>query len=685
MDDNGAPWSSSSLPPLSFCCCYTWGCTSLSQLGYPPPLSPATATTVTTTSTAQLEHQSTPREVPGLPGPVAISCGARHMAAIAADGCLFTWGGPSSWSPTRHSFGRTTSIACDECNTYSTSSREVLKWSQVYISKSAPDIPGITFQEPSRLGVGWFVTSVSAGKDHTLAVTDTGLLWAVGKNTMGQLGMESTEEPVYFRPCTFPKGIKIVLASAGSNHSLAVDSEGRLYSWGCGLAGQLGHADEVSVRIPKMLTFFSTYKVREVSCGANHSLVVVEPGQLFSFGDNLHGQLGVGDNEGRNTPTFVSCLQSDVQHVAGGGSNYEAHSLALTFTNGLYGFGSNGHGQLGLGDEKDRNVPERICAVDRLVVSQISCGWASSACIAFSPRCSAILVDQTTAPELPRGFLSQLPPPIIREILFLLDFRSLCHLSQTCQAMYFFATENNLWKVLYSKESWGFRTTSTLPTTAFVPSSYTGGWKKLFSVATQKKRAVQKASFGSYLEAEQSSRFSFVSWIGKSLFSPKSMILVLGLDDAGKTTMLWKLNLGPVETTIPTIGFNVESVPCKNFIFTSWDVCRADRTRPRHQYYKQTCALIFVVDSHDLDRMPEAGAEFMRLVTLKELAGIPILVLANMQDWPQSLSVSEVSEFMSLHQLPQLSHKHWRIQGCSTRTGDGIKDGLDWLYTVLSQ
>merc|ERR1712232_851476 len=97
----------------------------------------------------------------------------------------------------------------------------------------------------------------------------------------------------------------------------------------------------------------------------------------------------------------------------------------------------------------------------------------------------------------------------------------------------------------------------------------------------------------------------------KGLFGHKEMrILMVGLDAAGKTTILYKLKLGEIVTTIPTIGFNVETVEYKNISFTVWDVGGQDKIRAlwRH-YYQNTQGVIFVVDSNDRDRVGEARAE----------------------------------------------------------------------------
>merc|ERR1712194_61240 len=97
-------------------------------------------------------------------------------------------------------------------------------------------------------------------------------------------------------------------------------------------------------------------------------------------------------------------------------------------------------------------------------------------------------------------------------------------------------------------------------------------------------------------------------------------ILMVGLDAAGKTTILYKLKLGEVVTTIPTIGFNVETVEYKNLSFTVWDVVGQDKIRPlwRH-YYQGTNGLIYVVDSNDRDRVEDAREELTKMLNEDEM------------------------------------------------------------------
>jgi ADP-ribosylation factor protein 1 len=169
------------------------------------------------------------------------------------------------------------------------------------------------------------------------------------------------------------------------------------------------------------------------------------------------------------------------------------------------------------------------------------------------------------------------------------------------------------------------------------------------------------------------------------LLGKKEMrILMLGLDGAGKTTILNKLDLGDVAsiptTTIPTLGFNVETVGYKNISFTSWDLVGQDKIRPLwRNYYSNTQALIFVVDSNDIDRIDVAREELDNLLHEDELHEAILLVLANKQDLPNAMNVTEITDKLDLNLQRD---RKWHIQACYA-TGDGLYEGLDWLTNAL--
>jgi len=149
-----------------------------------------------------------------------------------------------------------------------------------------------------------------------------------------------------------------------------------------------------------------------------------------------------------------------------------------------------------------------------------------------------------------------------------------------------------------------------------------------------------------------------------------------------QTTILYKLKLGEVVTTIPTIGFNVETVEYKNISFTVWDIGGQDKIRALWRYYYQnTQGLIFVVDSNDRDRTEDAREELTKILDDDEMRDAVLLVVANKQDLPNAMTAAEITEKLGLHNL---RHRQWFIQSACATTGDGLYEGLDWMSRTIS-
>lgn len=146
---------------------------------------------------------------------------------------------------------------------------------------------------------------------------------------------------------------------------------------------------------------------------------------------------------------------------------------------------------------------------------------------------------------------------------------------------------------------------------------------------------------------------------------------------------MYKLKLGEIVTTIPTIGFNVETVEYKNISFTVWDVGGQDKIRPlwRH-YFQNTQGLIFVIDSNDRERISEAKDELNRMLSEDELRDAVLLVFANKQDLPNAMNAAEVTDKLALHTL---RNRNWYIQAACATSGDGLYDGLEWLSQELKK
>jgi len=175
-----------------------------------------------------------------------------------------------------------------------------------------------------------------------------------------------------------------------------------------------------------------------------------------------------------------------------------------------------------------------------------------------------------------------------------------------------------------------------------------------------------------------------ISKLFSDLWGKKEMrILMVGLDAAGKTTILYKLKLGEIVTTIPTIGFNVETVEYKNISFTVWDVGGQDKIRQlwRH-YFQNTQGIIFVVDSNDRERVGEARDELQRMLNEDELRDALLLVFANKQDLPNAMVATEIIDKLGLQSLRQ---RNWFMQATCATSGDGLYEGLEWLSTNLKR
>lgn len=159
--------------------------------------------------------------------------------------------------------------------------------------------------------------------------------------------------------------------------------------------------------------------------------------------------------------------------------------------------------------------------------------------------------------------------------------------------------------------------------------------------------------------------------------------MILGLDNAGKTTLLYRLKIGEVVTTVPTIGFNVESVTYKNLNFNVWDLGGQTSIRPYWRcYYANTAAVVFVVDATDHARLETAAEELQAMLNEDELREAALLVFANKQDQPGVLGAADISEALK---LPSLKERSWSIFGCSAVTGDGVNDGMDWLVKTVQE
>ncbi|XP_026191496.1 ADP-ribosylation factor-like protein 1 [Cyclospora cayetanensis] len=166
------------------------------------------------------------------------------------------------------------------------------------------------------------------------------------------------------------------------------------------------------------------------------------------------------------------------------------------------------------------------------------------------------------------------------------------------------------------------------------------------------------------------------SWFPRFFGGREVRVLILGLDNAGKTTILYRLHLNEVIQTVPTIGFNVETVKYKNIEFQVWDLGGQTSIRPYWRcYYPNTQALIYVVDSADVERLPDARQELLLMLEEEELKDVALAIIANKQDLPRALNEGEISMALG---LPTLRDRRWSVFSASAVKGEGLDAAMEW-------
>eukprot|EP00440_Ansanella_granifera_P008987 gb/GFBE01009738.1/.p1 GENE.gb/GFBE01009738.1/~~gb/GFBE01009738.1/.p1 ORF type:complete len:180 (+),score=74.06 gb/GFBE01009738.1/:1-540(+) len=158
-------------------------------------------------------------------------------------------------------------------------------------------------------------------------------------------------------------------------------------------------------------------------------------------------------------------------------------------------------------------------------------------------------------------------------------------------------------------------------------------------------------------------------------------ILMLGLDNAGKTTILKKMSQEDISHIMPTQGFNIKSLQQEGVKLNVWDIGGQKTIRPYwSNYFEASDALVYVVDSSDRRRLEESCQELKELLAEDKLAAVPLLVFANKQDLMQATPADEITEALG---LGAISDRTWNIQACSAKDGTGLEEGLEWLTTTV--
>eukprot|EP01130_Rhizamoeba_saxonica_P017942 TRINITY_DN8847_c0_g1_i1.p1 TRINITY_DN8847_c0_g1~~TRINITY_DN8847_c0_g1_i1.p1 ORF type:complete len:758 (+),score=135.46 TRINITY_DN8847_c0_g1_i1:1-2274(+) len=305
---------------------YCWGMNARSQLGF----SGSSPNKPTEMSFCEELFEVVPRD---------IICGYTHTIFLLDDGTMYGWG--------NNQYGQLTLNTTN--NNYNTPTK-------------------IDFRFLER------VAMIKSGDNHNIALLENGDIFSWGYNGFGELGHGNTTNLT--EPRLIPMENPIKSISCGANHTIVLDVKGFLWSWGCNQSGQLGYENQ-SLE-PVKIEFEFPSNVIDICCGYNRTFALTECGKVFSWGYNQYGDLGLGHSRNISTPTFIEELvEINIVQITCGAN----HSLAMDEHGNIYSWGYNGYGQLGHGETLDRQKPHKIDFPFDSRVIAICCGYNYSSAL----------------------------------------------------------------------------------------------------------------------------------------------------------------------------------------------------------------------------------------------------------------------------------------------------------------
>jgi alpha-tubulin suppressor-like RCC1 family protein len=247
---------------------------------------------------------------------------------------------------------------------------------------------------PMNLNIHIKAKSVSCGDYHMIFIDLDNYVWVLGNDNDGQLGLGDNLNRTSFTRLSWDNVSKALAVSCGKSHSIILDINHKIWSFGFNSNGQLGLGDRINRSIPCLVSFsvgqdilfpfpwdnisYPAEKIKMISCGAFHSLIIDCDNNLWSFGYNGCGQLGLNDMIDRLVPTLIPLFTA--KRIFAGHS----HSIIQGFNDNIWSFGQNRYGQLGLGDTINRNIPTLISLNDKNVqIKDVACGYYHTVIIAL--------------------------------------------------------------------------------------------------------------------------------------------------------------------------------------------------------------------------------------------------------------------------------------------------------------
>ncbi|KAL2486745.1 Regulator of chromosome condensation (RCC1) family with FYVE zinc finger domain [Abeliophyllum distichum] len=357
-----------------------------------------------------------------------IACGVRHVALVTRQGEVFTWG-EESGGRLGHGIERDFShprlveflatmnvdfVACGEFHTCAVSaSGDLYSWGDGThsagllghgnnVSHWIPKIVSGPLE-------GLQVFSVACGTWHSALATSTGKLFTFGDGTFGALGHGDRESILYPKEVQSVSEMKTVAVACGVWHTAAIievkNQSGsnvlsrKIFTWGDGDKNRLGHGNKETYLIPTSVSSLFEYNIHQITCGHNITVALTTSGHVFTMGSNAYGQLGNPQSDGKSPCLVQDRLVGEfVEQIACG----EYHVAVLTSGSDVFTWGRGANGRLGHGDSEDRNTPTLVEALKDRNVRNITCGSNYTACICIHKWVSG--VDQSVCTSCRQAF-----------------------------------------------------------------------------------------------------------------------------------------------------------------------------------------------------------------------------------------------------------------------------------------
>ena len=354
---------------------YAWGWNGYGQLGLNDTIERSSPALVTYLSTITVS---------------AIAVGQNHSLALTNDGKVYAWGSGSAGKlglglisdkeiipKLIPNFSSVSAIAVGESHSLAlTNDGNVYAWGWNGSAQLGLDDTNLR-TSPTRILSLSNISRIFTGYSNSFVLKNDGTVYAWGANSIHQLGLEGDynlkRTPVLISRLS---SMSISVIAASEDHSLGLTTNGKVYAWGYNMDGQLGLGyNSHSKYDVTLVTAFNNITVSGIAAGQYHSLAFTTNGEVYAWGKNTNGQLGLGDTNPRNTPTRVT----DLSNFSGISCGY-IHSHALTYNGEVYAWGNNGSARLGLGDYRQRITPELIPNPINCVGDFVNDGVCSEPC-----------------------------------------------------------------------------------------------------------------------------------------------------------------------------------------------------------------------------------------------------------------------------------------------------------------